>query len=76
VPATQFAQVHQFKRMMSHYQRTRDLIAVGAYVAGSDPAVDAAIERHPALQAFLQQAIDVRVDYASAVNALTLALGE
>jgi len=75
VPKTQLAQVHQFKRMMSHYQRTRDLIAVGAYEAGNDPEIDAAIERQPALSAFLRQGIDARVDYASAVNDLTVALG-
>jgi len=75
VPKKQVAQVHQFKRMMSHYQRTRDLIAVGAYAPGNDPAVDAAIERVPMLQAFLQQTLDARVDYASAVHDLGLALG-
>jgi len=74
VPKSQCAQVHQFKRMMSHYQRTRDLIAVGAYAPGHDADVDEAIARHPALQAFLQQAMDARVDYASAIHDLTQAL--
>jgi len=76
VPKTQLTQVHQFKRMMSHYQRTRDLIAVGAYVTGSDPEVDEAIAHHPALQAFLRQDIEERVDYARAISDLAaLALG-
>jgi len=74
VPKEQFAQVHQFKRMMSHYQRTRDLLAVGAYVPGHNAEVDVAIERQPALADFLRQGIDERVDYASAVKDLALAL--
>jgi len=74
VPNTQMRQVHQFKRTLSLYQRTRDLIAVGAYVSGSDPEVDAAIARTPALQAFLQQTMDARVDYARATQELSHAL--
>jgi flagellum-specific ATP synthase len=70
VPATQFAMVHQFKRMLSRYQRNRDLIAVGAYTAGNDPEIDQAIERYPWLEAYLQQGIDIRVDYSHAAEGL------
>ena len=76
VPASQFKHVHRFKRMMSRYQRNRDLIAVGAYTAGNDPEIDQAIERHPWLEGYLQQGIDVRVDYPAAVAALSGVLGE
>lgn len=75
VPKQQFSQVHRFKRMMSRYQRTRDLIAVGAYAPGNDPATDEAIDRHPRLEAFLQQRIDERIDYPMAVDELTQSLG-
>src|SRR5690606_36530375 len=67
VPDSQFRHVHLFKRMMSRYQRNRDLIAVGAYTAGNDPEIDQAIERYPWLEGYLQQGIDVRVDYSTAV---------
>ncbi|MHA3902302.1 flagellar protein export ATPase FliI [Castellaniella sp. WN] len=76
VPDSQFRHVHLFKRMVSRYQRNRDLIAVGAYTAGNDPEIDQAIERHPWLEGYLQQGIDVRVDYAAAVAALAGVLGE
>jgi flagellum-specific ATP synthase len=33
-------QVRRFKQLYSRYQRSRDLIAVGAYAAGSDPLLD------------------------------------
>ncbi|HEX7387902.1 MAG TPA: flagellar protein export ATPase FliI [Castellaniella sp.] len=76
VPATQFQQVHQFKRMMSRYQRNRDLIAVGAYTTGNDPEIDRAIERYPWLERYLQQGVDVRVDYATAMTGLAQALDQ
>jgi len=75
VPEAQLTQVHQFKRMMSRYQRTRDLIAVGAYVAGSDAETDRAIACYPQLEAFLQQGVTQHVDYASALHDLNDALG-
>ncbi|WP_103035880.1 flagellar protein export ATPase FliI [Castellaniella caeni] len=76
VPASQFRCVHQFKRMVSRYQRNRDLIAVGAYTAGNDPEIDQAIERYPWLENYLQQGIDVQVDYPTAVSALAAVLGQ
>lgn len=76
VPPTQFAQVHQFKRMLSRYQRNRDLIAVGAYTPGNDPDIDQAIERYPWLEGYLQQGIDVRVDYPNAAGGLSVVLNQ
>jgi flagellum-specific ATP synthase len=70
VPPEQFSLVHQFKKMLSRYQRNRDLIAVGAYTAGNDPQIDEAIEKDPWLEAYLQQGIEQRIDYASAAGEL------
>lgn len=50
----------QFKQLYARYQRARDLISVGAYVAGSDPLLDRAIAIYPSLEAFLQQAVEER----------------
>ena len=50
--------VRQFKQLFARYQRSRDLIAVGAYQAGADPLLDRAVEMYPVLEAFLQQRID------------------
>ncbi|MBK9019728.1 MAG: flagellar protein export ATPase FliI [Sulfuritalea sp.] len=55
----------QFKQLYSRYQRARDLIAVGAYSAGSDLLLDRAIALYPKLEAFLQQRIDERADGAT-----------
>ena len=49
------AAARRFRQLYSLYERNRDLISVGAYQAGSDPAIDEAIRYHPKLTAFLQQ---------------------
>ncbi len=49
------------REMMAVYRASEDLIQLGAYVAGSNPAVDRAIQRRPAIQEFLLQAPDERV---------------
>lgn len=74
VPPEQFSLVHQFKKMLSRYQRNRDLIAVGAYAPGNDPQIDEAIEKYPWLEAYLQQGINQRIDYASAAGELATLL--
>ncbi len=45
----------RFKSLYSRYTRSRDLIAVGAYTAGADPQLDAAMAAWPRLEMFLQQ---------------------
>src|SRR4029077_18018128 len=40
------------RALLAAYEEARDLIAIGAYVSGSDPLVDRAIECMPAIEAF------------------------
>ncbi|GLR14541.1 flagellar protein export ATPase FliI [Chitinimonas prasina] len=68
--------VRRFKQLYSRYQRSRDLINVGAYVRGSDPLLDEAIARMPAMEAFLQQGIFEREGYAGARMRLAALFGE
>jgi FliI/YscN family ATPase len=49
---------------------TEDLVSVGAYVRGSSPRVDEALERREALSAFLCQPADTCVSFPDAVAAL------
>jgi len=53
--AAQLEAARRFKALYSRYQRNRDLLAVGAYVAGADPALDAAIGAYPRMERYLQQ---------------------
>jgi len=59
--------VRRFKHLFSRYQRSRDLIAVGAYAAGSDPTLDDAIAMQPRFEDFLQQDMEERENYEDAV---------
>jgi len=45
-------------RWLKAVEENRDLINIGAYVAGSDPVVDAALARREAIRGFLCQGID------------------
>jgi len=55
VDADHFNVVRHFKQLYSRYQRSLDLISVGAVVPGNDPLLDQAIALYPAMAAFLQQ---------------------
>ena len=50
-----FEVARQFRAVYSRYQKSRDLVQVGAYVSGSDPELDAAIRLQPVMAKFLQQ---------------------
>lgn len=55
VPQEHFELARRFRAVYSRYQKSKDLIQVGAYVSGSDPQVDEAIRLQPAMASFLQQ---------------------
>lgn len=66
--------VSQVKEWLASYAEAEDLISIGAYAKGSRPEVDKAIERMPAVNAFLRQGMDeiaTLQDTAQAVSALT-----
>ena len=66
--------VRRFKFLYSRFQRSRDLINVGAYVRGTDPQLDEAIQLYPRLESFLRQEIEERVDVRSSRNELAALL--
>ena len=68
-------QIRHFKQFFSRYQRSRDLISVGAYAAGSGPQLDQAIKLYPAFEHFLQQALNERADFNSSLNHLYSVFG-
>lgn len=62
--------VRRFKQRYSRFQRSRDLISVGAYVRGGDPELDEAIAIYPRLEMFLRQQIAEKFDVATSRNEL------
>ena len=51
---------------LADFEGARDLIEVGAYAPGSNPAIDEAIARRPAIIKFLVQAVTETTDVATA----------
>ncbi|TNC81974.1 MAG: flagellar protein export ATPase FliI [Oleiphilus sp.] len=70
VPVEQLNLAQRFKQLYARYQQTRDLISVGAYVPGSDPETDFAIERFPSMKQFLQQGLNDRATAPASVAEL------
>lgn len=60
------------KQLYSRYERSRDLIAVGAYSPGSDPVLDQAIKLHDRIEHFLQQQITERVSMSESLGQLSI----
>ncbi len=50
------AHAARLRALLAAHERHRDLVAVGAYRRGSDAETDAALDRLPAIEAFLSQA--------------------
>lgn len=55
-----------FRRLWSVYEENRDLVLMGAYKEGSDPAIDEAIMRRAEILGFLKQGQKECVDFATA----------
>ena len=71
---SQLDQARKFKKLYSSYQQNKDLISVGAYRKGADPVIDAAIIKHPDLNAFLSQEISENFSVEASISALNEAL--
>jgi flagellum-specific ATP synthase len=71
VPQRQVEMARQFKSLYSRYQRSHDLISVGAYVAGSDPELDRAIKLYPAFERFLQQTMTQQEGFDTSIAKLS-----
>ncbi|WP_034623697.1 FliI/YscN family ATPase [Cellulomonas sp. URHE0023] len=69
----------RLRSVMAARRQAQDLIDVGAYVAGSNPLVDAAVTHGRAIDAFLQQGMDESAATAQSwahLGALVDALGD
>jgi len=75
VSETHLQAARRFKQVYSVYQQSRDLITIGAYSRGTDPAIDEAIAMQPRLQAYLSQGIREGVDLDSSIQQLHQLMG-
>ena len=59
-----------FKQIYTTFMRNRDLISVGAYQQGSDPAIDESIAMLPMMQDFMTQGMNEKVDFQTSIQEL------
>lgn len=64
----------KFKRLYARYHQNEDLITVGAYVKGSDPDTDMAIQRMPVMKTLLCQGINESFGLQASVQQLQMVL--
>lgn len=60
----------QMKEHIATYKESEDLINIGAYQKGSNPAIDVAIEKHELYNDFLMQGIEEHSDYKETIARL------
>lgn len=75
VPREHAAAAASFRRALALVEANRDLVLMGAYAPGADPALDAALAARDAMDAFRRQRPDERCDAGAAVAAMTAVLG-
>ncbi len=75
VPQDALVLARRFRQLNARYQRSADLLSVGAYQPGGDPVLDEAVRRHEAMQAFLAQDALQRAGLADSFRDLELVLG-
>jgi FliI/YscN family ATPase len=61
----------QVREWLATIRNTEDLVNVGAYVRGTNPRVDEALDRRDAIDQFLRQPADQLQPFVSAVEALS-----
>lgn len=68
--------VHRLREIIATYQANRDLVTIGAYKAGTDPRIDAAIAAWPRVQTFLRQSRDAPAGIGESMAALAAVVGD
>ena len=74
-PAENLTSASRIKALLATYAAAEDLIDVGAYVPGTNPEIDEAIERRPHINTFLQQGVEEAAADADTDHGLQLAAG-
>ncbi|KQN31945.1 flagellar protein export ATPase FliI [Sphingomonas sp. Leaf34] len=75
VPSHHAKAARTLRRHLATYEENRDLVLMGAYRHGADPAIDAAIACHPAVMEYIRQDADENVSLDDAVAELTGVFG-
>jgi flagellum-specific ATP synthase len=60
----------RLKQILATYRKAEDLINIGAYVAGSNPKIDFAIEMFEKITAYSRQTIEETVNFKDSIAQL------
>ncbi|MBU2766787.1 FliI/YscN family ATPase [Acidithiobacillus ferrivorans] len=71
VNGQQMENARHFQALWGRYRERSDLIAIGAYVTGSDALLDAAVRQYPSMLEFLRQSPAQRVSFSDSQQALS-----
>lgn len=74
LPKENLDQVRRFRALYARYQRSRDLITIGAYAKGNDAQLDEAIGLYPRMEKFLVQDFLDKEDYPASRKQLSALL--
>lgn len=71
VPEDHMQMANMCREILATYKEAYDLINIGAYVSGSNPRIDNAIEMIDKVNGFLKQGISEKFSYEDSLNLLT-----
>lgn len=64
----------KLREYLAVYQDAKDLIDIGAYVSGSNPRIDEAIQHIEGINRFLRQGVEEKVSFAEMLGQMRMAL--
>ena len=70
------AAANRLRNLLGLYRKNADLIAIGAYKKGTNPELDEAVEKNPAINRFLMQETRESFSYEEILEALERSVGE
>ncbi len=71
-----FELARRFRAIGSKHEKGRDLVQIGAYVSGSDPALDQALRLHDSMTGFLQQDMFASASLPDSLHGMFAVLNE
>jgi len=75
IDASHRENARRFKSLLATYRKSEDLINIGAYVTGSNPRIDQAVNMIDDINAYLTQPIDSGVDMQQSILQLNALMG-
>ena len=61
----------EMRSILATYKKAEDLVNIGAYVEGSNPAIDRSLEHIEAINSFLKQGVDESVSFDDVIAEMT-----